>query len=187
MDVPHWTCVVRPEACAYMGYLKGQGLLIRLDCREQEPKRQFREDRDPVWKDSAMEFFLAFPVQRQGEGLSNEALYVNFEINANGVLFAQVGFGKKEREFVPERVYRECGCRAFIGPKGWTAELLVPEWYLKLLYPRWRESFFCNFYKISESPEIEHYLSYHPIDSDTPNFHLPLCFARVKWDEEEKR
>ncbi|MFR4989226.1 carbohydrate-binding family 9-like protein [Anaerotruncus colihominis] len=39
--------------------------------------------------------------------------------------------------------------------------------------------FFCNFYKISESPDIEHYASFSPVDSEKPNFHLPECFARA--------
>ncbi|MFR4916405.1 MAG: carbohydrate-binding family 9-like protein [Coprococcus phoceensis] len=39
--------------------------------------------------------------------------------------------------------------------------------------------FYCNFYKISEDPEIEHYGAYAPIGSETPNFHLPVFFAEA--------
>ena len=41
------------------------------------------------------------------------------------------------------------------------------------------EQFYCNFYKISEAPEIEHYAAYQKIDSDVPNFHLPVSFAKA--------
>lgn len=38
-------------------------------------------------------------------------------------------------------------------------------------------SFWCNFYKISEAAEIEHYASYAPIRTEIPSFHLPEFFA----------
>ncbi len=40
-------------------------------------------------------------------------------------------------------------------------------------------SFYCNFYKISESEEILHFGSYSPIESEKPDFHLPVCFAEA--------
>jgi len=180
-----WSCRRKPEAWAYMGYVDGEGLWVRMVCRETDPRRIYTKHRDPVWKDSAMEVFLAFP--KKGEKLSNHTLYLNFEINANGALFAQRGTGRSDRVFVPERVYAECGCRAWIEGELWKAQLLAPEWYLKegcgweyragdgqVMPP-----FYCNFYKISEAPDIEHYLSYSRIESEVPNFHLPLWFAEV--------
>ncbi len=38
------------------------------------------------------------------------------------------------------------------------------------------DSFTCNFYKICESKNPEHYASYAPIVSDRLNFHLPQFF-----------
>lgn len=38
---------------------------------------------------------------------------------------------------------------------------------------------YCNFYKISESEEILHFGSYSPIESEKPDFHLPVCFAEA--------
>ncbi len=37
-------------------------------------------------------------------------------------------------------------------------------------------TFTCNFYKISETKEIEHYASYSPILSEIPSFHLTEFF-----------
>jgi len=37
----------------------------------------------------------------------------------------------------------------------------------------------CNFFKLSETPEVEHYASYSPIDYPTPNFHMPEFFAEA--------
>lgn len=38
------------------------------------------------------------------------------------------------------------------------------------------DQFTCNFYKICESKQLEHYASFAPIISDKPNFHLPQFF-----------
>ena len=43
--------------------------------------------------------------------------------------------------------------------------------------------FYCNFYKIAQTPEIEHYASWSPIDNPTPNFHLPVFFAKAQIEE----
>lgn len=36
----------------------GEGLYIKLVCEEKDPLRVYKEDQDPVYKDSAMEAFF---------------------------------------------------------------------------------------------------------------------------------
>lgn len=82
----------------------------------------------------------------------------------------------------PRRNTRSARPRAQLGAQSWSVELTVPE---ALSLPIGARAifaggqFFCNFYKISESPDIEHYASFSPVDSEKPNFHLPECFARA--------
>lgn len=188
VNCAQWNCVKQPETWGYMGYLEGQGLFVRMYCREQDPKREFRNHRENVWKDSAMEVFLAFGRPGTDGRIRDDVLYLNFEMNANGALYAKYGWGKKDRKFVPDRVYEECGCRAEIGEDGWKVEVLFPQWFLAEVcdYHYTAEPgpeqtrMYCNFYKISESPEIEHYMSFQKIESDSPNFHRPSCFAETE-------
>ena len=42
------------------------------------------------------------------------------------------------------------------------------------------KSFYCNFYKISQSSEILHFGSFSPIKTDKPNFHIPIYFEEVR-------
>lgn len=183
-----WNCVVQPETYGYMGYLKGKGLFVKMYCMEQNPKRSFKNHREKVWKDSAMEVFLAFTDPEGQQEITDQSLYLNFEINANGAMYAQYGYGRPNRQFVPERVYEDSGCRTRVEADHWELELLIPGWYLEELCgfrceagaDRGQPQLYCNFYKISESPEIEHYLSFSEIESSTPNFHRPSCFARVR-------
>ena len=42
----------------YIGFVPGEGLYIKLVCVEKDPLRVYKEDQDPVYKDSAMEAFF---------------------------------------------------------------------------------------------------------------------------------
>lgn len=189
-----WNCRMQPKSWAYMGYQEGKGLLVRMACEETNPHRVHVYHKGPVWTDSALELFLAFPIHEGGVPgeIDGRCLYLNFELNANAAMYAQYGYGKENREFIPDQVYRESRCNAVIGRDGWRVDFLIPEWYLGELTGRKLEEWLaagdgegrmrCNFYKISESPEIEHYMSYSRIESDVPDFHLPSCFAEVGFE-----
>lgn len=181
MDNYLWTCRVKPAARVRMGYIREKGFLVEMVCEEENPKREYHNYMDPVCKDSAMEVFLAFP--QKGESLTNEAMYVNFEVNGNGALYAAYGKGRRNRAPMPEIYLEECGCRAEAEDKQWKVSLLIPETFLRrecgLEALDKTTEFYCNFYKISESPEIEHYAAFHSIDNETPNFHLPVYFAKA--------
>ncbi len=43
-----------------IGFVPGEGLYIKLVCVEKDPLRVYKEDQDPVYKDSAMEAFFQF-------------------------------------------------------------------------------------------------------------------------------
>ena len=89
MDHFMWTCLQKPEAYGWMGYLKDQGLFVKLVCKEKDPKRVYHNFMDMVCEDSAMEVFLAFP--EKGEALTNDVMYLNFEVNSNGAMYAAYG------------------------------------------------------------------------------------------------
>jgi hypothetical protein len=174
-----WTCRRRPETFGRMGYLKGQGLCLQMTSLEREPLRELKNHRDMVCNDSAVEAFFSFAPEQPDEN----SLYFNFEINANGAMYAKYGQGRKNRQFLTEEEYATTGVKATIAPESWSAEWLVPLELLKRVCGisgfEPGDSFFCNFYKISENPGIEHYAAYSPIQSETPNFHLPQYFARA--------
>lgn len=174
-----WKNVVRPRAAGRLAYVPERGFLVHLECLEADPKRTYSAPQSPVCLDSAMEAFFAFTETRP----TNDDLYFNFEINANGAMHAKYGAGRKNRTALTAAEYEACGCRAALLPDRWEVQLLVP---LPLIAPlTGREAyasgdrFYCNFYKISESPQIEHYAAYRPLDSETPNFHLPACFGEA--------
>lgn len=176
-----WHCVVTPPTCGYMGYIKGKGLYIRMICQETDPLVRCRNHHDMVCKDSAMEAFFAFAPKERG--VTNDDMYLNFEVNASGAMYAKYGFGRKGRQFLSDEIYKASGIKAETGDGSWQISLLVPESFLETVCD-WRadgsgKEMYCNFYKISEDPEIEHYGSFMPINSETPNFHRPVDFIKA--------
>ena len=176
-----WDSTRAPLTYGWMGYIDGEGLFVKMVCEETNPKREYINHKDPVYKDSAMEIFLAF--LENEETLSNECMYTNFEINANGAMLANYGVGRKNRKSISDEQYKQTGVKATIYEDRWCLEVLFPESYLNELCDfglvKNGAPFYCNFYKIAESKEILHFGSYSPIESDVPNFHLPVCFAEA--------
>ncbi len=174
-----WNSKREPKAYGWMGYIEGEGLFVKMVCEETNPMRIYKNHRDPVYKDSAMEVFLAFP---EGE-LSNDCMYTNFEINSNGAMLANFGEGRHGRKFITDEQYEQTGVKATIEADRWYLEVLFPETYLNQIcnFEQIKQGklFYCNFYKIAETEEVQHFGSYSPIESETPNFHLPMCFAEA--------
>ncbi len=158
MDHFMWTCLQKPEAYGWMGYLKDRGLFVKLVCKEKDPKRVYHNFMDMVCEDSAMEVFLAFP--EKGEALTNDVMYLNFEVNSNGAMYAAYGKGRKGRKPMPEKYLQVVDCKADRQEDSWTLTYLIPESYLKeeagVEKLDGETEFYCNFYKIAQTPEIEH-------------------------------
>lgn len=53
-----WDSKVEPKAYGWMGYIDGEGLFVKMICEESNPKRVYKNHKDPVYKDSAMEIFF---------------------------------------------------------------------------------------------------------------------------------
>lgn len=175
-----WKNTMTPKAYGQMGYIKGEGFYVRMTCEESNPRRTFVNFKDAVYQDSAMEVFLAFPEKR--EELTNDVMYTNFEVNSNAAMYIAYGKGRKGRQFMPEKYLKLVDCQSAIEEERWSVSFFIPEKFLctecGVQEINSDTQMYCNFYKISESKEIEHYGSFSPIDSERPNFHLPVCFAK---------
>lgn len=183
-----WESKQEPKVYGWLGYLENQGIYAKMVCEETNPKSIYHMHKDPVYKDSAMEIFLAF--LGEGETLTNDCMYTNFEINSKGAMLANFGKGRKGRQFISDEQYEQTEVKATVEEDKWYIEVLFPESYLNEICDfekvKKGSTFYCNFYKISESEEILHFGSYSPINSATPNFHLPVCFAEARIEQTAK-
>jgi len=176
-----WNSVVSPRTYGAMGYIPGQGMYLEMNCEESNPRRNCRNHRDMVCEDSAMEVFLAFA--DKGTAVTNDSLYLNFEVNANGAMYAKYGYGRQGRQFISEEIYQKSQVSAVTMEDRWRISLIIPEEFLREVcgwdYKKPEKDLYCNFYKIADCEEIRHYGSFHSIDSVKPNFHLPVCFKKA--------
>lgn len=165
----------------YIGFVPKDGLYLKLVCLEKNPLRVYKEDQDPVYKDSAMEAFFQFA----GDNKAANDNYLNFEMNANGALLACYGKNKTDRTpFTPDQIQKmKCTAEINEDEGQWSVNLVLPTEIVEQIYGRldWKEGmvFCCNFYKICETKEYEHYASYRYVESEQPNFHLPEYFEKA--------
>jgi hypothetical protein len=104
-------------------------------------------------------------------------------MNANGAILAGYGKNKTERTPFEADMLQKLNCKAEVEEEQWNVSLMVPIEILECiygeLYLKEGTKFNCNFYKICETKENEHYASYEYVKSKNPNFHLPEYFAEA--------
>lgn len=175
-----WGTKSVPKTYGYIGFVPGDGFCLKMVCEEKDPLRRYSKDMEPVYRDSAMEAFFLFESRRGNLG---SLPYINLEANANGALLAAYGQERLYRSYFSRKEYRQFKCRAEIREDDWTFSIKLPIRVLERVYGPLDlgegSSFTCNFYKISETKEIEHYASYARIESEVPSFHLPEFFERA--------
>lgn len=178
-----WGTKSIPSTWGRICFLPKKGFLLKMTCQETNPKRTFTQNNSPVYKDSAMEAFFQFC-----PGSDQNGIYLNFEMNANGALLAMYGADRANRTLFTDRQIACCHCRSEIAEHHWSVYLTIPISILHEIYGEISLEngtvFSCNFYKISEDPDIEHYASYVPVISATPNFHLPEYFESSVLDKQ---
>lgn len=172
-----WGSPKIPASYGRIGFVPGEGFYLSMTCEEASPRRTYTENNSPVYKDSAMEAFFCF-----WPGGQPSDIYLNFEMNANGALLAMYGTSRTNRTAFPSCWIEKCHCRAQITETDWSLSLFIPLCILKAIYGDFSleggSLLSLNFYKISETADIEHYASYAPVRASSPDFHLPQYFEQ---------
>lgn len=133
-----------------------------------------------VWEDSCVEFFM----QRKGE-----KLYRNFEFNAHGVLLAS----KRESKDAAEQLSNELmsSIERFTTIRHvYRGNVEVSDWTLYAEIPKEaigfsaneelsQQTIGANFYKCGDETKEPHFISWNPIDTPKPNFHVPEFFGEL--------
>lgn len=168
-----------PEAAFRIAH-NGKELFISFTVTEECTMARIREDNGEVWTDSCVEFFIAM----------DESGYYNFEFSCIGR--ALLGF-RKER---PHAVHASPEIMATIarypslGTANFDERHIATPWELTVAIPA--NALFrhhtdswdgakakMNVYKCGDALSKPHYLSWNPIDTPQPDFHIPRCFREV--------
>ena len=171
-NFPHLVDVV-----AYLGYTK-QYLWLHFQVSNDIFKAVYREDQDPVWQDSCVEFFV-----KQGE------IYRNFEFNSLGICLSAYGVDRHGRQSLDKESMTQILRYPSLTLETLPAEGLAANWSLTVAIPleliglKPGSEFLANFYKCGDETAVPHYISWSPIGTPTPDFHQPAYFARVELEK----
>lgn len=151
-------------------------LYLKFFVTEDAVLARFTAPNSLVYKDSCVEFFIAF---------NNELSYYNLEFNCLGTAYIGYGTGKTERETAPvdrvEQIQSSSLLYTVDGKFRWELTLIVPVavFYRHESQLLFRDRAKCNFYKCGDDMPVPHYLCWNNVVSETPNFHLPNFFVEV--------
>lgn len=153
---------------------------------EENPVVRHRSFQDPVYEDSCVEFFFnPFP-EDSGD-------YVNLEVNAAGVLLAQIGSGRRNRRSLAADEVKGLEIWTSLNEEGsdpfaksdWQIVLKIPFSFLVDLYGRpvaFTLKAKGNFYKCGDRTGRPHYGCWSLIQSRTPDFHQPAFFGTLVFE-----
>lgn len=145
-------------------------------------------DQDPVCRDSCVEFFFT-------PGTDLSLGYFNLEVNCGGTILFH--FQKRpRRDSLPVsaegcRAVRRVHCLPKVvdpeipTPVVWTVALTFPveilEGYCPVTRPHEGAVWRANFYKCADACSHPHWLTWAPVASAVPDFHVPSSFGCLEF------
>lgn len=162
----------------------GTHLFLHYFVEENEILAKTEKDNGPVWTDSCVEFFISF---------NDYPFYYNLESSCIGkVLFGY----RKDRQDVEYgnsvimdsiRRFPSLGYDNFEKKEGdfkWNLLLIIP------VSSFWKSDIRslngmrakANLYKCGDDLSVPHFLSWQPIKTEKPNFHMPAFFSELVFE-----
>ncbi|HET7896708.1 MAG TPA: carbohydrate-binding family 9-like protein [Flavisolibacter sp.] len=158
----------------------GDSFLLKFFVAEKQIRSVATQINGPVWEDSCVEFFVAF----------DETGYYNFEFNCMGTPLCGFGKERNNRRLLPEERLRQIETVSLIQRSGdgachWELTVRIPfavciHHQLSSLHGKTAKA---NFYKCGDALPEPHFVSWQPIHSPTPNFHLPQFFGELIFEK----
>ncbi|MCI6903538.1 MAG: carbohydrate-binding family 9-like protein [Bacteroidales bacterium] len=181
VDTVNWPSVTAYQPiCAVMGAYSDKYLYAHFVVRENGILAENCKNLSPVANDSCVEFFLKTPTSDE---------YWNFEFNCIGAVNASHRVTRPnairltDEEIASIKRHSSCGTEPFGEKPGihtWTLTIAIPLTLIGINSADKPSHISGNFYKCAGKATHPHYLSWAPIKSEKPNFHLPEFFAPIQ-------
>jgi hypothetical protein len=159
----------------------GTSIFLNYHVKEKSIRAHYTKDNSMVWTDSCVEFFILPSGKRD---------YYNIESNCIGTLFFGIGTDGNYREPAQPEFSNQIQRWSSLGNQAFEERIGDVEWELSLIIPT--SAFFKgdiknlsgqlmkgNFYKCGDDLISPHFLSWNPINTEKPNFHLPEFFGTL--------
>ncbi|KAA6325773.1 hypothetical protein EZS27_025049 [termite gut metagenome] len=170
----------RPEVSFRLAYADN-AFLLHFKVKEGSVRARYGNDNGSVWTDSCVEFFV-IPC---GDGI-----YYNIECNCIGTVLVGAGNEKSGHEHAAQDVmngvqrWSSLGRLPFeerIGETDWEVALIIPYtvFFKHKISSLDGKTLKGNFYKCGDELQTPHFLSWNPIETESPNFHVPEYFGTL--------
>ena len=139
---------------------------------------------EPVYKDSCVEFFVAF---------DNEDNYYNFEFNCAGNCLVGFGAGRDNRTLLPVNIIKQIKTETSMvtqdtdAPITWQLTVVIPfeAFHYHHIISLENQTCRANFYKCGDDLPQPHFLSWNNIETTQPDFHRPEFFGKVVFKQNQ--
>ncbi len=163
-------------------------IYLQFHVRENGLRATYDQDAGSLpYTDDCVEFFL-IPSDR-------DPSYFNLEMNCIGHGTFHYGPTRDERHVCGDALVSQIRRASTLGDKAFGTRTGEQEWTLTLAIPKRLyaqadldltqfsgRTLRGNFYKCGDHTAVPHFLSWNPIDTPTPNFHVPECFGELYFE-----
>ena len=173
-----WSVIgYKPEVSFAMAYTN-TSILLKYYVIEEHIKASYNEINDPVFKDTCVEFFVAF---------NGDDRYYNLEFNCIGTPLMAYGSGKNDRIYLDRSAIELVETHHYIANSDikdlcyWELTLHIPftvfvHHHITSLHDQQCK---VNFFKCGDDLQKPHFLSWNNIEHAEPNFHLSQFFGKI--------
>jgi len=181
IDQKNWVDAEGIQVSFTIGH-NGTNIYLNYEVEEPQVRAVNTEFNSSVWEDSCVEFFFA----PKGD------YYYNFEMNAIGTLLCGYGKDRHTRERLNDKILSKVHTRSSLGRDAFEKTGKIRSWKLEARIPVevliYSEIEILsgleargNFYKCGDKLDHPHYLSWKPVQTADPNFHLPEHFGQLSF------
>lgn len=163
-------------------------IYLQFHVREQGARATFDYDAgSSPYRDDCVEFFM-IPSDR-------DPSYFNLEMNCIGHGTFHYGPARNERHRCGDEIVSQIRRESTLGSKAFGMREGEQEWTLSIAIPKRLyaqadldltqfsgRTVRANFYKCGDDTAVPHFLSWNPVTTPTPNFHVPECFGEIRFE-----
>lgn len=164
-----------PETCFTLN-VSENAFILHIEILEQNPRREEHRHLNYVHYDSCVEWFVNFAPKTCDR-------YFNFEMNANGTLYAAFRKNRSEFDLLELNDLSLLHIEPTILEHKWFIDFEVPFTFIQKYIPEFQfqkgMTILSNFYKCGDRTKYPHFGVWNPIDLPKPDFHRPEFFGEI--------
>ena len=153
------------------------GFDVEFYVKESNPLREKTEHFQSVSEDSCVEFFVKFDPENSDE-------YINFEVNANGIMRADVRTDRYNFKSLTLEDVESLNITPDIKEDHWTVRYKIGIDLVKKYYPGFDidkcKYLLGNLYKCGSKTKTRHYMTLFELKCEKPDFHRPEYFGVIE-------